>query len=36
MAYGGDYFDAAAFERWNIVNRVVAVLPLDAKALQRA
>jgi hypothetical protein len=36
MAYGGDYFDAATFERWDNVNRVVTVLPLDAEALQRA
>lgn len=36
ITFSGDYFDAATFERWNIVNRVVPADELEAKALQWA
>lgn len=36
ITFGGDYFDAATFERWNIINRVVPADQLDAKAVQWA
>ncbi|MBV8927724.1 MAG: enoyl-CoA hydratase/isomerase family protein [Mycobacteriaceae bacterium] len=32
VTFGGDLFDAATFERWNIVNRVVPADELDAHA----
>jgi enoyl-CoA hydratase/carnithine racemase len=36
ITFSGEYFDAATFERWNIVNRVVPAGELDARALQWA
>jgi enoyl-CoA hydratase/carnithine racemase len=36
ITFSGDLFDAATFERWNIVNRVVAADELEAKTLQWA
>jgi enoyl-CoA hydratase/carnithine racemase len=36
ITFSGDFFDAATFERWNIVNRVVPAGDLDAEALQWA
>lgn len=36
ITFGGDYFDAATFERWNIVNRVVPAQDLDTTAVQWA
>ena len=36
ITFSGEYFDAATFERWNIVNRVVPASELDARALQWA
>lgn len=36
ITFSGDFFDAATFERWNVVNRVVAADELDAAALEWA
>jgi enoyl-CoA hydratase/carnithine racemase len=36
ITFGGNMFDAATFERWNIINRVVPADQLDAEATQWA
>jgi enoyl-CoA hydratase/carnithine racemase len=36
FTFGGDFFDAAVFERWNIINRVVPADVLEDEALRWA
>jgi enoyl-CoA hydratase/carnithine racemase len=36
ITFGGDFFDAAVFERWNIINRVVPADALEDEALRWA
>jgi enoyl-CoA hydratase/carnithine racemase len=36
ITFGGEFFDAATFERWNIINRVVPADQLEAEAIKWA